>query len=47
MSWSYEVLRACSASHLVSAQESQAAAITLVLLSAGADEGDTEPREDM
>lgn len=40
------MLRACSAGHLVSAQESWAAAITLVLLSSGADEGDTEAQED-
>ena len=46
MSWSYKVLRACSAGHLVSAQESWDAAITLVLLSSGADEGDTEAQED-
>lgn len=46
MSWSYKVLRACSAGPLVSAQESWAAAITLVLLSSGADEGDPEAQED-
>lgn len=47
MSWSHEVLRACSAGHLVSAQESRAATVSLVLLSSGADEGDTEAQEDM